>query len=91
MVIGKTLARSVGIRQRKGRLGEKRPVAIQGVPETDSGVKLEGVQLIARVVEAIDLGKSLQPGVAATLSHNAIQSPRRQSIIKTFVGRTERL
>ena len=45
MVIGKTLARSVGIRQRNGRLEGKRPVAIQHVPETDSGVKLEVVQL----------------------------------------------
>jgi len=38
MVVGKTLARSVGIRQRNGTSEEKRPVAIQRVPETDSGV-----------------------------------------------------
>jgi len=43
MVIGKTLARSVGIRQRNGSLEEKRPVAAQHVPETDSGVWAEGV------------------------------------------------
>jgi len=56
MVIGKTLARSVGIRQRNGRLWEKRPVAIQGVPEPDSGVRLEAIQLRRKAIKTNKLG-----------------------------------
>ena len=43
MVIGKTLARTEFLRQSNDTLEEKRPVAIQHVPETDSGVWAEGV------------------------------------------------
>jgi len=56
MMIGKTLARSVGIRQRNGTLEEKRPVAIQRVPETDSGVKLEVVQQRRKAIKTNKLG-----------------------------------
>jgi hypothetical protein len=56
MVIGKTLARSVGLRQRNGTLGEKRPVAIQHVPETNSGVKPEAVKLRRKPIKTSKLG-----------------------------------
>ena len=47
--------------------------------------------MFARIVEAIDCGKGLQPGLPALLSHDAIRAPGRQRVIESLVGRTHRL
>ena len=53
--------------------------------------QLQRRQLLARAVEAVELGKCLQPGLAALLSHDAVRSPRRQGVIETLIGRSNRM
>jgi len=40
----------------------------------------------ACAVKSIDLSKSLQPGLATLLAHDAIRSPGRERIVKALVG-----
>ena len=47
--------------------------------------------MLLRVVHAVELGKGLQPGLAALLSHDAVRSPRRQSVIESLIARSDRL
>jgi hypothetical protein len=56
MMIGKTLARTEFLRQSNDTLEEKRPVAIQHVPETDSGVQPDGVKLRRKAIKTSKLG-----------------------------------
>jgi hypothetical protein len=51
--------------------------------------QLQTIKLVGGVVEAVNFVKGLQPGVAALLGDNAILSPRRQSVVETFVGRAD--
>ena len=53
--------------------------------------QLHTTKLVGGVVEAVDFVKGLQPGVAALLGDNAILSPRRQSVVETFIGRSDSL
>lgn len=51
---------------------------------------MEPRQLFTRVVEAVDFREGLQPSLAALLAHNAVQAPRGQRIIKSFVRCADR-
>ena len=50
------------------------------------GHQLKSGQLLARVVELVDLRKRLQPGLPALLPHDAVGSPGCKSVIKALVG-----
>jgi hypothetical protein len=52
---------------------------------------LHGWQLLAGIVEAVDLREGLQPRLATLLAHNAVRTPRRQTIIEALVSRSQRL
>lgn len=50
------------------------------------GYELQRRQLFSGIVEAVDFGKSLQPGLSALLAHDAVRSPGGQRVVETFVG-----
>ena len=52
---------------------------------------MQVTELLSRVVEIVDLGEGLQPGLAALLFHNAVRSPTGQIVIKSLVGCSDRL
>ncbi len=78
------------------RTGERQTVVDAGLDLRSlfvivPGNKLQVGQLLARVIKTIDLAKCLKPGLAALLAHNAVASPGGQSVVKSFVGCTERV
>ena len=46
---------------------------------------MQRTQLVAGIVEAIDLGESLQPRLPALLIHHTVRSPRGQFIVEPLV------
>ena len=55
------------------------------------GNELQGRQLLSRIVKAVDLRKSLQPGLPALLTHDPIRSPGHKGIVESFVCRPDGL
>ena len=52
--------------------------------------ELQVGQLLSGIVECVDLGERLQPGLTALLTHHAVGSPRRESIVETLIGGANR-
>jgi hypothetical protein len=52
---------------------------------------LECFERVPCVTERVHFRECLQPRLAALLAHDAIGSPRCESVIKSFVGRSDRL
>jgi hypothetical protein len=50
------------------------------------GDQLHGLQLIGRVECAVDFRKGLEPGLAALLSHETVQPPGSQLVVKSLVS-----
>jgi len=53
------------------------------------GDKLDCIELVARVVVAVRLVESLQPGLSALLAHDAVLAPGSERVVEAFVGRPD--
>ncbi len=53
--------------------------------------QLQVWQRILRVVDAVDFGECLQPGLAALLSHDPVGSPGSQGVVESLVRGPHRL
>jgi hypothetical protein len=75
-----------------GHSGRQRKAVVNSALDLSSlfvivpGHKLERIELIARVVQAVNFDESCQPRVPTSLGHDAVGSPIRQAVIEAFVG-----
>lgn len=75
----------------RGRSAQRKTIADAGLDlgaffVVVPGHKLQIGQLLSRVVQPIDLGESLQPGLAALLAHDPVRTPGCKRVIEAFVG-----